>query len=191
MKKRCLWSFSKLMLAYHDKEWGTPLHQDRKLFEFLILDIFQAGLNWSIILHKRRDFKKAFDEFNVKKIAQYKEDKVDELLKNPKIIRNRLKIQSTIINARQFIKIQKKYKTFDKYIWNFVKGKPIVNCHESPYEIPTNSLESDEMSIQLKKDGFKFIGSKICYAFMQSTGMVNDHLTSCFRYKELQNKTEF
>jgi len=184
MKKRCAWpGDDALMMEYHDKEWGVPVHDDRKLFEFMVLDAFQAGLSWSTILKRRENFRKAFDNFDFNKIVKYDSKKVAKLLKDEGIIRNRLKIAATVTNAKAFKKVQKEFGTFDKYIWQFVKGKPIVNKRRSIKEIPPNSKESDAMSEDLKQRGFKFVGTTICYAFMQAAGMVNDHTTDCFRYK--------
>lgn len=183
---RCEWAVGNaLMEEYHDKEWGVPVHDDTKLFEFLVLDGFQAGLSWSTILNKRENFRKAFDDFNYKKIANYTGKKVQELLNNKGIIRNKLKITGTIENAKRFIEIQKEFGTFDKYIWQFVNYKTIINKYVKWAEVPSNSKESDAMSKDLKKRGFKFVGSTICYAFMQAAGMVNDHQMNCFRYKEV------
>ncbi len=187
-KNRCLWPGNKqLDIKYHDEEWGVPVHNDDKLFEFLLLDAFQAGLSWTTILNKRENFRIAFDRFNAKIIANYNEEKVDELLQNKGIIRNQLKIRSSIKNAELFLNIQQEYGSFDKYIWQFVGGKPIINCWNKTDEIPVNTKESDAMSKDLKKRGFKFVGTTICYAFMQAAGMVNDHLTDCYRYNELVN----
>ncbi len=184
MKKRCAWpGDDMLMREYHDKEWGVPLHDDRKLFEFMVLDAFQAGLSWSTVLRKRENFRKAFDNFDVDKIVKYDAKKIEKLLKDEGIIRNRLKITATINNAMAFKKVQKEFGSFDKYIWSFVKGDPIVNKRRTIKDIPTSSKESDRMSLDLKKRGFKFVGSTICYAFMQAAGMVNDHTTDCFRYR--------
>ncbi|MBS2212217.1 DNA-3-methyladenine glycosylase I [Carboxylicivirga mesophila] len=185
IKERCAWSNgSELYQQYHDAEWGVPLHDDNKLFEFLILEAFQAGLSWSTILNKREAFRAAFDGFDAVIIANYGEDKVQQLLQNKGIIRNRLKINAAIKNAQVFLKIQKQYGSFDKYIWQFTNGQTIQNKFVDDKEIPATSKESDSMSNQLKKDGFSFVGSIICYAYMQATGMVNDHVTSCFRHKE-------
>jgi DNA-3-methyladenine glycosylase I len=186
MKKRCPWpSDNPLMIEYHDKEWGVPVHDDRKLFEFMVLDAFQAGLSWSTILNKRENFRKAFDNFNVDKIAKYDDKKVVKLLNDAGIVRNRLKIAATIHNAIEFKKIQKEFGSFDSYIWQFVKGKPIVNKLKTIRSMPVSSKESDKMSLDLKKRGFKFVGTTICYAFMQAAGMVNDHTVDCFRYKTI------
>lgn len=182
--QRCSWPASNaLMLAYHDEEWGVPLHDDRKLFEFIILDAFQAGLSWQTIINKRENFRAAFDGFDPVKIAAWDANKVEELLLNPGIIRNKLKIAATINNAKVFLRLQKECGSFDKYIWQFTGGKTITNTWKTPKEIPARTAESDAMSEALRKQGFKFVGSTICYAFMQAAGMVNDHLTSCFRYQ--------
>lgn len=184
---RCPWpSDDALMIEYHDREWGVPLHDDRSIFEFLILEGMQAGLSWSTILHKRENFRRAFADFDVEKVARFDGRKVRSLLNNPGIIRNKLKIHAAMNNARQFIKVQEEFGSFDKYIWQFVDGKPKVNRRKSLKEIPATSRESDAMSKDLKTRGFKFVGSTICYAHMQATGMVNDHVASCFRYRELQ-----
>ena len=184
-KQRCSWAKKPLDIEYHDNEWGVPVHDDRKLFEFLVLDAFQAGLSWSTILKKRENFRTAFDNFNYKKIANYHQDKIDELLQNEGIIRNRLKINATIKNAKAFMKVRQEFGSFDKYIWSFVGGKTIVNKWKDLKEIPATSNESEAMSKDLKKRGFTFVGSTICYAFMQAAGMVNDHEINCFRYKIL------
>lgn len=186
--KRCEWPGSDAsMQEYHDKEWGTPLHDDQKLFEFMILDAFQAGLNWQIILKKRKGFKKAFHDFNAKKIALYTKKDVNRLLKDSNIIRNRLKIEAAITNAQRFLEIQQEFGSFDKYIWQFVNHKAVYNSWKSMQELPSRSQESDAMSQALKQRGFKFVGSTICYAFMQAAGLVNDHATYCFRHKELRD----
>ncbi|MCW8806204.1 MAG: DNA-3-methyladenine glycosylase I [Ignavibacteriaceae bacterium] len=186
MKQRCPWpSDDDLMIKYHDKEWGVPLHNDRKLFEFLILEGFQAGLSWRTILHKRENFRKAFDNFDFNKIAKYNKRKINSLLKDAGIIRNKLKIESAITNAKAFLQVRKEFRTFDIYIWSFVNGKPIHNKFKSLKELPARTKLSDKISEDLKKRGFKFVGSTIVYAHMQATGMVNDHVTSCFRYKNL------
>ncbi len=185
--QRCGWSNSdQLYIDYHDKEWGIPIHEDRLLFEFLILEGMQAGLSWFTILRKRENFRKAFDNFNFKKIAAYDKKKINELMKNEGIIRNRLKINSAIQNAKAFINIQKEFGSFDKYIWQFTSGKTIKNSWKELKQIPTTTKESDAMSKDLKKRGFNFVGSTICYSFMQAVGMVNDHVVGCFRYKELK-----
>ncbi|MDH5185632.1 MAG: DNA-3-methyladenine glycosylase I [candidate division WOR-3 bacterium] len=186
MKKRCRWAeFDLLSREYHDKEWGVPVHNDRKLFEFIILEGMQAGLSWSTILKKRENFRKAFDNFAPKKIARYDKREIKELLSNPGIIRNRLKIEAAIQNAKAFLAIQKEFGSFDKYIWQFVGGRPKINAWKTLKELPARTVESDAMSKDLKKRGFRFVGSTICYAHMQATGMVNDHITECFRYKEV------
>lgn len=183
---RCPWvSDDPLMILYHDKEWGIPLHDDRKLFEFLILDCFQAGLSWNTILQKRINFRRAFDDFDAAKIAEYQEADIKRFLANPGIIRNRGKIMAAVINAQNFLKIQRDFGTFDNYIWGFVGGKQIVHKFKTLAEIPAKTKESDKMSEDLKKRGFAFVGSTICYAFMQAAGLVNDHLVSCFRYNQL------
>jgi DNA-3-methyladenine glycosylase I len=188
MKQRCEWcGDDPLYAAYHDNEWGVPVHDDRKLFEMLILEGAQAGLNWSTILKKRENYRKAFDRFDAKKIAKYDKAKVAKLLADPGIVRNRLKIAATIQNARAFLEVQKAFGSFDRYIWQFVDGKPKKNKWKSLKEIPPKTAESDAMSKDLKKRGFFFVGSTICYAFMQAVGMVNDHVVTCFRYDE-QNK---
>ncbi|OGU55381.1 MAG: DNA-3-methyladenine glycosylase [Ignavibacteria bacterium RBG_13_36_8] len=174
------------MIKYHDEEWGIPLHDDNKLFEFMILDAFQAGLSWSIVLNKRKSFRKAFDNFDPDKIAKYNSRKIEKLLKDPGIIRNKLKINATVTNAKEFLKVQKEFGSFDKYIWQFVGGKPIVNKWKTLKQLPAKTKESDAMSKDLQKRGFKFVGSTICYAFMQAAGMVNDHIVTCFRHKELR-----
>jgi len=186
MKVRCPWpSDDKLMIKYHDKEWGVPLHNDRKLFEFLILEGFQAGLSWRTILHKRENFRKAFDNFDFNKVAKYDRRKINSLLKDEGIIRNKLKIEGAISNAKTFLQVRKEFGTFDKYIWSFVDGKPIQNNFKSLKELPPRTKLSDKISEDLKKRGFKFVGSTIIYAHMQATGMVNDHVVSCYRHKEL------
>ena len=187
MKKRCDWCLSSdLMIEYHDKEWGVPLHDDKKLFEYMLLDAFQAGLSWSTIINKRKNFVKAFDGFDVGKISRYRDGKINKLLNDAGIIRNRLKIHAAVSNAKAFLNIQKEFGSFDKYIWQFVYGKPIVNKCKNLKDIPASTKESDTMSKDLKARGFRFVGTTICYAFMQAAGMVNDHLTDCYRYKELK-----
>jgi DNA-3-methyladenine glycosylase I len=187
MKKRCQWcEVNDRMMAYHDKEWGVPVHNDRKLFEFMVLDAFQAGLSWSTILSKRQNFKKAFDNFDPKKIARYDKRKVARLLKDAGIIRNRQKIEATIENAKAFLMIKKEFGTFDKFIWQFVGGRPRQNRFRTMRQIPPKTRQSDAMSKELKKRGFKFVGSTICYAFMQAAGMVNDHVIGCFRYPQVR-----
>ena len=173
------------MIKYHDEEWGVPLHDDKGLFEFFVLDAFQAGLSWSTILNKRENFRKAFDDFDYEKIAKYNEKDYERLANDAGIIRNRLKILATIENAKQFMKIQEEFGSFDKYIWGFVNHKPIMNNFKTMKEIPAKTEISDEMSKDLKKRGFKFVGSTICYAFMQAAGLVHDHTVDCFRYQEI------
>jgi len=183
---RCEWCGNNpLYVNYHDEEWGVPVHDDKKLFEMLILEGAQAGLSWSTVLKKRENYKKAFGNFNPIKIAKYDQKKIDELLNNPGIIRNRLKVNAAVTNAIAFLEVKKEFGSFDKYIWQFVNHKPSVNKWKELKEIPAKTIESELMSKDLKKRGFKFVGSTICYAFMQAVGMVNDHVTSCFRYKEL------
>lgn len=186
MKKRCGWpGNNELMIKYHDEEWGAPCHDDRLWFEFITLDAFQAGLSWQIVLNKREGFRKAFDNFIPNIIAKYDESKAEELRQNPAIIRNRLKINATITNAQAFLDIQKEFGTFDAYIWQFTHGKPIHNQWKTMGEVPASSPLSDTISKDLKKRGFKFVGTTIVYAFMQGAGIVNDHTVDCFRYKEL------
>jgi len=185
-KTRCPWpSDDKLMIKYHDKEWGVPLHNDKKLFEFLILEGFQAGLSWRTILYKRENFRKAFDSFDFNKVAKYDRKKINSLLKDAGIVRNKLKVEGAVANAKAFLKVRKEFGTFDKYIWGFVGGKPIQNKFKSLKEIPARTELSDKISEDLKRRGFKFVGSTIVYAHMQATGMVNDHLAKCYRHKEL------
>ncbi len=182
-KNRCGWSTGDpLYIKYHDEEWGTPLHDDRKLFEMLILEGFQAGLSWITILRKRENFRQAFDGFDPVKIAVYSKRKINSLLKDEGIVRNRLKIESARTNAKAFLRIQKEFGSFNKYIWQFVNNKPIKNKFKSLKDIPPKTQISDNMSRDLKKRGFKFVGSTICYAFMQAAGMVNDHITECWKY---------
>jgi len=178
------------MIAYHDREWGVPIHEDRLLFEFLILEGAQAGLSWSTILNKRDNYRRAFDHFDPRKVAKYDDRKVEKLLADAGIVRNRLKIKSAIGNAKAFLAIQKEFGTFDAYIWRFVGGKPIQNTRKSHKSIPARTTESDAMSKDLLRRGFKFVGSTICYAFMQAVGMVNDHTTDCFRYARLGRRTK-
>ncbi len=188
-KRRCPWSTTDpLYIKYHDSEWGKPLHNDRKLFEMLVLEGMQAGLSWITILRKRKSFREAFDNFDPKKIVKYSDKKINRLLQNENIIRNRLKIESAIKNAKAFLEVQKEFGSFDKYIWQFVGGKPIVNEHKTLKTIPAKTKESEVMSKDLLKRGFRFVGPTICYAHMQSTGMVNDHIVDCFRYKEINSE---
>jgi DNA-3-methyladenine glycosylase I len=182
-KRRCQWSLGDpIYLIYHDEEWGTPLHDDQKLFEMLILEGFQAGLSWITILRKRENFRKAFDNFDAERIALYKKRKINPLLNDKGIIRNRLKIEAAVINARSFLEVKKEFGSFDKYIWQFVGYKPVKNRFKSIKDIPPKTDISDKMSMNLRKRGFKFVGSTICYAYMQATGMVNDHIVSCWKY---------
>ena len=187
--KRCDWANrSELEQSYHDLEWGVEIHDDRTLFEFLVLEGAQAGLSWSTILKKRVAYRMAFDNFDARKISNYSEKTVSRLLANPEIIRNRLKINTAVTNARAFLKVQEEFGSFDRYIWQFVKGKPIRNSWQTMTDIPSSTPESEAMSKDLKKRGFKFVGPTICYAFMQAVGMVNDHVADCFRYRELKNQ---
>lgn len=182
---RCSWPTNELAIRYHDEEWGSPLHDDQRLFEFLILEGAQAGLSWDTILRKRENYRKAFDDFDVDKVARYTEKRLAKLLLDEGIIRNRLKIASAVSNAKAFQNVQKEHGSFDKYIWAFVDGKPIDGKRKGNGDVPATTEISDAMSKDLKKRGFNFVGSTIMYAFMQATGMVNDHLVSCFRYKEI------
>jgi len=179
---RCAWAKGDDYVAYHDQEWGIPVHEDRLLFEFLILEGAQAGLSWITILRKRQNYRRAFDNFDARKIARYDARKIRKLLTDAGIVRNRLKIQSAVQNARSFLAVQKEFGSFDRYIWQFVGGKPVRNHWKSLKEVPARTAQSDAMSKDLLKRGFKFVGSTICYAFMQAIGMVNDHTTDCFRY---------
>ena len=185
-KSRCTWcGTDPLYIEYHDTEWGVPVYDDDTLFEFLILETFQAGLSWITILRKRENFRKAFDNFNYKKIANYDENKFSELIQDAGIIRNKLKIKATISNAQAFMEVQKEFGSFSKYIWNFTDGKPIKNSHKKMSDIPATTELSDLISKDLKKRGFKFVGSTVVYAHIQATGMVNDHVQDCFRYNEV------
>ena len=184
--RRCEWARTDLSIAYHDREWGAPLHDDRALFEFLILEGAQAGLSWETILKKRDDYRLAFDHFDPSVIARYGRRKIVELLANPGIIRNRLKIEAAVQNAREFLKIQEEFGNFDRYLWRFVGGRPKRNAFRSVKEIPARTTESDALSKDLSSRGFKFIGPTICYAFMQAVGMVNDHTLDCFRYRQVR-----
>ncbi len=184
--KRCSWAKNVLAIQYHDSEWGVPLHDDHRLFEFLILEGAQAGLSWDTILAKRANYRKAFDNFDPGKVAKYGDKKFDELIQNAGIVRNRLKIKSAIQNANAYLRVVDEFGSFDKYIWRFVGGKQIDNKWKSMANVPAKTEISDAMSKDLKKRGFNFVGSTICYAFMQATGMVNDHIVSCFRYKEIK-----
>jgi DNA-3-methyladenine glycosylase I len=183
--KRC-WSTDKpLYIKYHDEEWGVPLHDDKKLFEFLILDGFQAGLSWWLILERRNALREAFDNFNPEKMAKYSSDDITRLMNTPGVIKNKAKIHSSINNSQQFLNVQAEFGSFDAFIWQFVKGKPINNKYTSFSDVPAETEESRAMSRELKKRAFKFVGPTICYAFMQAAGLVNDHLVDCFRYKQI------
>ena len=183
--QRCAWAKTELSIPYHDTEWGMPVHDDRLLFEFLILEGAQAGLSWETILKKREQYRRVFDNFDAQKVARYNERKVQKLLADPGIIRNRLKIAASIQNAKAFLEVQKEFSTFDVYIWQFVGGNPKLNTWTSLKQIPARTTESDALSKDLVKHGFKFVGSTICYAFMQAVGMVNDHTVECFRYHQI------
>lgn len=186
--KRCAWaeeSGNPLMISYHDREWGIPVHSDKKLFEFLILEGAQAGLTWQTVLNRREEYRKAFRNFNPNKVSMFTERDVKRLMGDAGIIRNRLKIKSAIINARQFLKVRSEYGSFNRYLWKFVEGKPIKNKFKTLKEIPASTTESQSLSTDLKKRGFTFVGPTICYAFMQAVGMVNDHTRNCFRYTSL------
>jgi len=183
--KRCSWPSTELDIAYHDKEWGVPVHDDRVLFEFLTLEGAQAGLSWSTILKKRENYRRAFAGFDPKKVARFTAAKMRQLMKDEGIVRNRLKIDSTVSNAQAFLAVQKEFGSFDRYVWQFVGGKPIQNARKGK-DVPARTAESDAMSKDLQKRGFRFVGSTICYAFMQATGMVNDHLTSCYRHRQVR-----
>jgi DNA-3-methyladenine glycosylase I len=185
MIERCSWPKSELDIAYHDAEWGVPVHDDRLLFEFLILEGAQAGLSWSTILNKRANYRRAFADFDAQRVARFTPARVEKLMQDEGIVRNRLKIDSAITNARAFLAVQKEFGSFDKYVWRFVGGKPKQNARRTLKQIPARTTESDALSKDLQRRGFRFVGSTICYAFMQAVGMVNDHLTSCYRYREL------
>ncbi len=185
---RCAWAKNEFSIPYHDQEWGVPVHDDRLLFEFLILEGAQAGLSWDTILKKRDSYRAAFDGFDARKVARYDRRKMQSLLRDDGIVRNRLKIAASVQNARVFLEVQKEFGSFDRYIWQFVGGRPRLNTPRSMKEVPARTAESDAMSKDLKKRGFTFVGSTICYAFMQATGMVNDHLVECFRYAQLARK---
>jgi DNA-3-methyladenine glycosylase I len=185
---RCAWPQSELDIAYHDAEWGVPVHDDRVLFEFLTLEGAQAGLSWSTILKKRDNYRRVFAEFDATRVARFTPARVERLLRDPGIVRNRLKIESTVSNARAFLEVQDEFGSFDAYVWDFVGGQPKQNAWRSLRGVPASTKESDALSRDLKRRGFRFVGSTICYAFMQAVGMVNDHVTTCFRYPEL-NRT--
>jgi DNA-3-methyladenine glycosylase I len=182
---RCAWARSELMIRYHDEEWGVPVHHDGRLFEFLVLEGAQAGLSWETILNKRENYRAAFDGLDAGRVAAYDRRKVAQLLKNPGIVRNRLKIASTVRNAQELLRVQEEFGSFDRYIWQFVDGRPRVNSWSARSKVPARTAESDAMSKALKKRGFSFVGSTICYAFMQAVGMVNDHTVECFRHNAL------
>jgi DNA-3-methyladenine glycosylase I len=183
---RCAWASNELSIRYHDEEWGVPEHNDRRLFEFIVLEGAQAGLSWDTILKKRKNYRAAFDGFDPKRIARYDRRKTQSLLRNSGIVRNRLKIASVAQNAKAFLKLQEEFGSFDRYIWQFIGGRPRLNRWRSLRQVPARTKESDAMSKDLKKRGFTFVGSTICYAFMQAVGMVNDHLVDCFRYSQLK-----
>jgi DNA-3-methyladenine glycosylase I len=182
---RCGWAQSELMISYHDEEWGVPVHDDAKLFEFLILEGAQAGLSWETILNKRENYRAAFDGFDAARMARYDRRRIEKLLKNPGIVRNRLKVGGAVRNAQALLQVQEEIGSFDTYVWQFVGGKPRINMWKKRSQVPVNTRESDVMSKELKKRGFTFVGSTICYAFMQAVGMVNDHLVTCFRHDVL------
>ena len=184
MVVRCEWAKEEPNLSYHDKEWGKPEHDDQKLFEFLVLEGAQAGLSWITILKRRQGYRKAFSNFDAKKVSKFSSKKIDKLLKDESIIRNRLKINSAVNNAKQFLKVQQEFGTFDKYIWSFVDNKPIKNKFKKLSDLPASTFVSEKMSKDLKKRGFNFVGPTICYALMQAIGMVNDHTSGCFRYQK-------
>jgi DNA-3-methyladenine glycosylase I len=181
--KRCSWAQNELAIRYHDQEWGLPIHDDRRLFEFLILEGAQAGLSWDTILKKRDNYRAAFDNFDPQVVARYDRHKIGSLLKDPGIVRNRLKIESTVRNAHAFLKVQDEVGSFDQYVWQFVDGKPRVNARKAGRKVPARTAQSDALSKDLRQRGFNFVGSTICYAFMQAVGMVNDHVVDCFRYR--------
>ncbi len=187
MCKRCDWgTANELMMKYHDEEWGVPLHDDQKLFEFLVLEGFQAGLSWQIIMNKRENFRTAFDDFDPEIVAKYNQDKLDKLIQDKSIIRNKMKIAACVNNAKSFLEIQKEFGSFDRYIWGFVNFKPIVNSFTERNEVPAKTELSDLVSTDLKKRGFKFVGSTVVYSHMQATGMINDHMVYCYRYQAVQ-----
>lgn len=188
--KRCAWANTDLLIAYHDREWGVPQHDDNVLYEFLVLEGAQAGLSWSTILAKRDAYRKAFSGFNPRKVAGYGVEKLSELLANPGIVRNRLKIQSAVRNAKAFLQVQKEFGSFDRYIWEFVGGRPVMRSWRSSNRIPAQTPESVRMSKDLLKRGFNFVGPTVCYAFMQGVGMVNDHVVDCFRHREIIASTK-
>jgi DNA-3-methyladenine glycosylase I len=182
---RCAWASNELSIRYHDEEWGVPAHEDQRLFEFLLLEGAQAGLSWDTILRKRENYRAAFRGFDPARVARYDERQIERLLADPGIVRNRLKIQAAVDSARSFLDVQREFGTFDAYVWRFVGGRPRVNSWRSLQEVPARTAESDALSKDLRRRGFRFVGSTICYAFMQAVGMVNDHLVDCFRYAEI------
>ncbi len=187
MPKRCTWAGDDpLYVAYHDEEWGVPVHDDRKLFEFLILEGAQAGLSWITILKKRENYRRAFAVFDPECVARFRPARLEKLLGDPGIVRNRLKVESAVTNAKAFLEVQEEHGSFDRYVWGFVGGEPKINAWKRLAELPASTPESDALSKDLKRRGFKFVGSTICYAFMQAVGMVNDHVVDCFRYREVQ-----
>jgi DNA-3-methyladenine glycosylase I len=185
---RCAWALSELAIRYHDEEWGVPVHDDGKLFEFLVLEGAQAGLSWETILNKRENYRAAFDGFDAQRVAHYDRRKIAQLLKDPGIVRNRLKIASAVRNARALLRVQEEFGSFDRHVWQFVDGRPRVNLWKSKSRVPARTAQSDAMSKELKKRGFNFVGSTICYAFMQAVGMVNDHVVQCFRHDTIAPK---
>jgi DNA-3-methyladenine glycosylase I len=185
---RCAWPRSELDIAYHDAEWGVPVHDDRRHFEFLVLEGAQAGLSWSTILKKRPNYTKAFADFDPERVARFTDNRIAKLLADPGIVRNKLKVQSAVTNARAFLRVQKDFGSFDAYVWRFVNGKPIVTAQKSLRDIPPRTAESDALSKDLLKRGFKFVGSTICYAYMEAVGLVNDHTVDCFRYRDLSDR---
>jgi DNA-3-methyladenine glycosylase I len=187
--QRCSWPKSELDIAYHDKEWGAPVHDDRLLFEFLILEGAQAGLSWSTILRKRANYQRAFADFDAKRVARFTPVRIQRLMQDEGIVRNRLKIESTVTNARAFLAVRDEFGSFDRYVWGFIGGAPRQNAWRRPGQVPARTPESDALSKDLQRRGFRFVGSTICYAFMQATGMVNDHLVGCYRYGELSAKS--
>ena len=187
-RRTCHWAQNGILARYHDQEWGVPVHDDRTLFEFLILEGAQAGLNWNTILQKRENYRAALDSFDAATVAGYDRRKVQQLLRNPGLVRNRLKIASTISNAKSFLRVREEFGSFDRYIWQFVGGAPKINARKSLRQVPARTAESDAMSKDLKRRGFNFVGSTICYAFMQAVGLVNDHVVTCFRYQKLANR---
>jgi DNA-3-methyladenine glycosylase I len=187
---RCAWATNELSIRYHDQEWGVPVHNDVTFFEFLILEGAQAGLSWNTILNKRENYRAAFDRFDPAKVARYKAPRIQQLLQNAGIVRNELKIASAVANAKAFLQVQKEFGSFDHYIWRFVNGKPLINSRKSMSQVPARTVESDAMSKDLKSRGFRFVGTTICYAFMQATGLVNDHVVQCFRYQPLDGRDE-